>query len=101
MQAPAGNTTPWSNSLAITFDSIAPATPVLDLPAGEDSGYSHTDNITNVGVWHCCADYLDLRSFPPRRSSDLDGVRDVTSAIPTVAAGTPCCGYYYYPDTGG
>src|SRR5437764_1320813 len=27
--------------------------------------------------------------------------RDVTSPIPTVAAGTPCCGYYYYPDNQG
>src|SRR2546423_1470924 len=28
-------------------------------------------------------------------------LRDVTSPIPTVAAGTPCCGYYYYPDSAG
>jgi hypothetical protein len=96
----AGNTSPWSNSLAITFDSVAPTTPVLDLPAGEDSGSSHTDNITNVGAWHFWANSLGEQGFFQTREL-APGGRDITSAIPTVPAGTPCCGYYYYPDTGG
>src|SRR5260370_27847006 len=46
----AGNASPISNTLAITFDSIAPAAPLLNLPASEDSGVSQTDHITNVAI---------------------------------------------------
>src|SRR6185295_4676244 len=48
----AGNTTPVSNTLAITFDSVAPVTPVLDLPAAEDAGAFDNDNVTSIQPWH-------------------------------------------------
>ena len=48
----AGNVSGWSNTLAITFDSVAPVTPVLDLPAAEDSGSSSSDNITRLQPWN-------------------------------------------------
>src|SRR5438876_1048574 len=104
----AGNTTPVSNTLAITHDTVAPTTPVLDLPASEDSyplaitdagliAALRSDNITNTGVWHFWANSLGEQGYFMTRELSPNG-RDVTSPIPTVAAGTPCCGYYYYPD---
>src|SRR5437870_4456495 len=107
----AGNTTPVSNTLAITHDSVAPATPVLDLPAAEDSypalitdpatvAALRSDNITSTGVWHFWASSLGEQGYFMTRELSPNG-RDVTSPIPTVAAGTPCCGYYYYPDNQG
>src|SRR5439155_634656 len=103
----AGNTTPVSNTLAITHDTVAPATPVLDLPPSEDSypvaitdagliAALRSDNITNSGVWHFWADSPGEQGYLLTREPSPNG-RDVTSPIATVAAGTPCCGYYYYP----
>src|SRR5437667_79744 len=65
----AGNATPVSNTLAITHDTVAPTTPVLDLPrseerrVGKETGAGlmaalHTDNVTNTGVWHFWASSL-------------------------------------------
>ena len=93
----AGNLSDTSAPLAILFDTVAPLTPVLDLPAVEDSGYSSSDNVTNLQPWHFWATSLGEQGFFQTREIAPTG-RDVTSAIPTVAAGTPCCGYYYYPD---
>ena len=47
----AGNTSAHS-VLAVVYDGTAPATPLLDLLAAEDSGVSSSDNVTNAGVWH-------------------------------------------------
>ncbi|HEY3193683.1 MAG TPA: Ig-like domain repeat protein, partial [Candidatus Dormibacteraeota bacterium] len=94
----AGNASALSNLLAISFDSIAPAAPVLDLPAGEDSGVSNSDNITNVDVWHFFA-------APPTEST----VTAITELAPNGRLDTSnwpgdvgsACHCYYFPDTGG
>src|SRR5918994_1673691 len=57
----AGNQSATSAPLAITYDTVAPLTPVLDLPAVEDSGFSSSDNVTNVQPWHFYANVLVSR----------------------------------------
>src|SRR5262249_57393918 len=47
----AGNTSA-AGSLTITRDSIPPAAPVLDLVAGDDTGVSNSDNLTNKASVH-------------------------------------------------
>src|SRR5438309_1908691 len=47
----AANVSALSNELAITFDSVAPSAPVLDLPAAQDSGVSQADNLTSAATW--------------------------------------------------
>jgi len=44
----AGNSSPMSDSLAVTFVSAAPAPVAPDLQAASDTGISNTDNITNA-----------------------------------------------------
>src|SRR5205823_4711145 len=65
-----------------------------------DSGVSSVDNITKGDEWHFWASSLGEQGFFQTREI-APGGRDVTSAIPTVLAGTPCCGYFYYPDLAG
>ena len=96
----AGNVSAWSNTLAITFDSVAPVTPVLDLPASEDSGFSSSDNVTRFEPWHFYANVLGEQGFLQTREIAPAG-RDQLWTIPTTAAGGPCCGYFFYPDVGG
>src|SRR5207253_7055462 len=70
----AGNATPVSNTLAITHDTVAPAKPILDLPAAEDSyplaitdaglvAALRSDNVTNTGVWHFWANSLGEQGY--------------------------------------
>ena len=48
----AGNPSAASTALAVNRDSVAPAVPTgLDLDAGDDSGSSSSDNITNDNSW--------------------------------------------------
>src|SRR5262249_52088744 len=47
----AGNTSP-AGSLTISRDSTAPAAPVLDLVASDDTGSSSSDNLTNKASVH-------------------------------------------------
>src|SRR5438309_1916578 len=65
----AGNATPLPTSPTRRSSDLAPTTPVLDLPAAEDSyplaitdagliALLRSDNITNTGVWHFCASSL-------------------------------------------
>jgi uncharacterized repeat protein (TIGR01451 family) len=75
----AGNESGPSNILAITFDSIAPAAPVLDLRDTDDSGASNTDNVTNVGAWHIFGAVDDAISLSTRELAP-DG-RDATFAV--------------------
>src|SRR5438874_683246 len=104
----AGNATPVSNTLAITHDTVAPATPVLDLPAAEDSyplaitdaglvAALRSDNVTNTGLWHFWSNSFGEPAYSMTHALSLHDALPI-SPIPTVAAGTPCCGYYYYPD---
>ena len=81
----AGNVSGWSNTLAITFDSVAPVTPVLDLPAAEDSGSSSSDNVTNIQPWHFYANVLGEQGFLQTREIAPAG-RDQLWTIPTTAA---------------
>ena len=94
----AGNLSPVSNTLAITFDSIAPAAPVLDLPAAEDSGASSTDNVTNDAVWHFFASGPSETGFAHVEELSPNGRDAIQSwnATPTNA-----CNCYYYPDNQG
>ena len=95
----AGNLSPVSNTLAITFDSIAPVAPVLDLPAAEDSGYSSTDNITKVDVWHFFANSAGEQSLVHAREL-APNTRDVTYTYFTDSGGGQG-GAFFYPDSGG
>src|SRR5438046_38147 len=83
-----------------TNETVAPVTQVLDLPAVEDSGFSHTDNITNVGVWHFWASSLGEQGFFQTREI-APGARNVISARSVAAVQTCARPNYYYPDTGG
>ncbi|HTZ06005.1 MAG TPA: carboxypeptidase regulatory-like domain-containing protein [Gaiellaceae bacterium] len=95
----AGNTSAVSNTLAITFDSIAPDAPVLDLPASEDSGYSNIDNITNVGVWHFFANAAGEQAIVHANEIAPTG-RNVTYSYFTDSSGGQG-GEYFYPDAAG
>jgi hypothetical protein len=70
------------------------------LPAVEDSGFSSSDNVTNVQPWHFYANVLSEQGFLQTREIAPVG-RDLLWTIPTTAAGGPCCAYYFYPDVGG
>ncbi len=49
---PSGAAGAASAALQATVDTVAPATPRLDLPAAEDSGASADDDVTNVAIVH-------------------------------------------------
>ena len=49
--------------MAITYDTVAPVTPVLDLDAAEDSGSSASDNVTNINYWHFVANTAGEPAF--------------------------------------
>jgi hypothetical protein len=53
-----------SDALEVTIDTVAPAVPILTLPAAEDSGESSTDGVTNVAVWHIYGSLDDAHSVP-------------------------------------
>src|SRR6185312_8193918 len=94
----AGNVSPVSNTLAINFDSIAPIAPVLDLPAAEDSGFSSTDNVTNLAVWHffaAPAPEVGLSHVEELAPTGRDMIQS-WNADPGSA-----CHCFYFPDTGG
>jgi uncharacterized repeat protein (TIGR01451 family) len=83
----AGNVSALSNVLAISFDSVAPAAPVLDLREADDSGASTTDNVTNAGSWHIFASFDDAVSLFTREVAP-DG-RVVTSTVAPDAVFSP------------
>jgi hypothetical protein len=58
----AGNTSAVSETVQLTVDTAAPAAPTTppDLQAASDSGYSNTDNITNVLIPHFTVDAPEL-----------------------------------------
>jgi hypothetical protein len=95
----AGNVSPVSNTLAITFDSIAPVAPILDLPASQDSGSSNTDNVTNVGTWTFFANTAGQQAITHATEVAPTG-RTLTYSYFTDASGGQG-GEYFYPDTAG
>jgi uncharacterized repeat protein (TIGR01451 family) len=75
----AGNRSADSNVLAIAFDSIAPAAPVLDLRDADDSGSSSTDGVTNDDTWRIFGAVDDADSLSTQEVAP-DG-RVTTSAV--------------------
>lgn len=78
-------------ALSVTIDTVAPAVPILDLPANEDSGSSSTDNVTNVGEWHIYGSLDDAFTVPTRETSP-NGRKASYAAAPT---------WKFFPDNEG
>src|SRR5438876_29873 len=93
----AGNVSALSNELAITFDSVAPSAPVLDLPAAQDSGVSQSDNLTNAAIWEFIVSAGgEAGTYSQREVSPIG--RNLVSSAPLVAGGAfQFDGLYVYP----